>query len=552
MKRKILSIFLALAMAFAIFPMMAFGEDAVAKIGNTEYTSLKAALDAATSGNTVILLKDYTLTEDVTVKSGVTLLIPYGTTDDSGWGSSKDNWTGKDNETLTSNKGFNGTLYRTLTISEGSVMTVYGNILVNAVTGVKNTAYHDQDVTGGYGEIVVNGDMVVNSGGILQNCGMIEGSGMITAKNGATVIDLYIIRHWRGGSAALGAKNKNVYPMNEIDCHYIQAPLKIESGAKFKGAVKIYTSEQLGGIIPAQFNKAHFSQIDNSNGLIRLNSGAYAIKTYDKSSKISTIDIYGGANFASSSMTLSLGSFQSLKLTTSDFLFPVDGDIAMNLHDGNYEVQNNFKLLPGFKAILDSDAVLTVNSGKQLILYDVFNDQYVNGSNTSTRYDPNRPPAELIVYGGAKVINNGTLAGHVVSSNDATYSNYANFTVASNGTLTASSNEVVSVSGSTATITNPSLSFKAELWANGALSVDASSTSGAYTWLGLKSGWYNPLPILDGDLDENGTVNVSDLNMLLANYNKTGEDLVGDIDLNGTVNVSDLNTLLSNYNKTIE
>jgi len=52
-------------------------------------------------------------------------------------------------------------------------------------------------------------------------------------------------------------------------------------------------------------------------------------------------------------------------------------------------------------------------------------------------------------------------------------------------------------------------------------------------------------------LDGNGTVNVTDLNNLLQNYNKTGSGLKGDIDNNGIVNVTDLNTLLQNYNKTL-
>ena len=59
---------------------------------------------------------------------------------------------------------------------------------------------------------------------------------------------------------------------------------------------------------------------------------------------------------------------------------------------------------------------------------------------------------------------------------------------------------------------------------------------------------------LAGDADLNGTVNGSDLNTVLSNYNKTGYSGVtgweaGDFDGNGTVNGSDLNTVLSNYNQ---
>ena len=53
-----------------------------------------------------------------------------------------------------------------------------------------------------------------------------------------------------------------------------------------------------------------------------------------------------------------------------------------------------------------------------------------------------------------------------------------------------------------------------------------------------------------GDANEDGTVNGSDLNIVLSNYNRTGMSwLQGDFDGNGTVNGADLNAVLSNYNQ---
>lgn len=76
MKRKLLSILLTLCLAFSLLPTAALaaetGEDtgsstAVAKIGNVEYLTLQAAVDAATRGNTIVLQKD--ITENVTIPS---------------------------------------------------------------------------------------------------------------------------------------------------------------------------------------------------------------------------------------------------------------------------------------------------------------------------------------------------------------------------------------------------------------------------------------------------------------------------------------------------
>jgi hypothetical protein len=53
-----------------------------------------------------------------------------------------------------------------------------------------------------------------------------------------------------------------------------------------------------------------------------------------------------------------------------------------------------------------------------------------------------------------------------------------------------------------------------------------------------------------GDANLDGTVNGSDLNTVLSNYNQAGMDWAhGDFNGDGTVNGSDLNTVLSNYNQ---
>ena len=55
---------------------------------------------------------------------------------------------------------------------------------------------------------------------------------------------------------------------------------------------------------------------------------------------------------------------------------------------------------------------------------------------------------------------------------------------------------------------------------------------------------------LYGDTNLDGTVNGTDLNNVLSNYNQTGMTWSqGDFNYDGTVNGTDLNTVLSNYNQ---
>ena len=74
MKQRILAILLSLTMMFTLVPTaMAEGETAVAKVGNVEYATLVDAVEAATDGATITLLKDAELTETLNINKAITL-----------------------------------------------------------------------------------------------------------------------------------------------------------------------------------------------------------------------------------------------------------------------------------------------------------------------------------------------------------------------------------------------------------------------------------------------------------------------------------------------
>jgi hypothetical protein len=59
-------------------------------------------------------------------------------------------------------------------------------------------------------------------------------------------------------------------------------------------------------------------------------------------------------------------------------------------------------------------------------------------------------------------------------------------------------------------------------------------------------------PLLAGDANRDGTVDIADLSVLLSNYDKTGMNWSqGDFDGNGIVDIQDLSKVLANYDKTL-
>ena len=381
--------------------VLAAGDAPAASIGDVTYASLEEALNAAVSGQTVVLIDDYVMTSNAAVKAGVLLLLPC-MDNDVGYTS-----TGYNPDGTTSSVK---TLYRTLTIPENVTLTVEGSILVNAVTGYPAGGDFDQDVRGGYAQINLAGNIVVENGGLLDNCGYIIGAGQVTAKSGAEVRDLFVIESWRGGTHALNLmggrlnvllnKYGDPFPINEYNCHNIESTIKIESGASFTGNVKMY-----GG---STFNYTKYPQINNTNGLIRLADNAYLIKTYDSAADRVKIAIYGGATADSSTLTFSFGGI-SKAMTTSKFTYPIDGDIEFELHNGNYTFNNSFKFLTGAVLTVFDDATLTVPSGKKVIFYDEFNDIDNNG----TSEYPQRDAAYILLKGNSTLNIQGSFAGIV-------------------------------------------------------------------------------------------------------------------------------------------
>jgi hypothetical protein len=379
-------------------------EAEVARIGATGYETLEAALSEAVSGDIVILSQDYTLAGNATVPGGVLLLLPCGSEDYTGYTE-----TGFNPDGTSTSKEDLSVLYKTLTIPENVTMTVEGTIMVNAVTGRPAAGHYDQDITGGYSQIMLEGKIIVKEGGLLDVFGKVKGPGMIEALDGGSVGDLYVVKHWRGGTQALFSYLMGIYPFNEYELHNIETNLKINSGASYYGNVKMYAD--------SSYHYTRFYQFDQAKGLIKMAPGAFALKTYDSGSGQTTVVINGGAEEIGGSMIIS-----GVPATTRDYFFPVDGHITFVLENGEYAVNNMIKFLPGSVLTIGEEAILTVKTDAQLIMYEEFIDD--GGNLRGTEY-PLRDPAQfnldgtLVIEGAFGGLIDAGISAQIVVSNDA-------------------------------------------------------------------------------------------------------------------------------------
>ena len=370
-----------------------------------ELGELASVVQKARSGDTVLLTKDTTLSTNLTIRAGVTLVVPC-TEDDKGNNSVRgDAQKGEPPcgiGTGSSDIGRNGTLYRTLAIESDKTLTVEGTLVVNAVIGRQGRGHYDYDINGGYGRVVNHGTIDIRSGGAVDAFGLVEGAdGNVIVRSGAILTDLFVIINWRGGTQASAMDSAKIYPMNEYKADNISSTITIHSGASYRGLTRIYAKV----FISSKYTSAYFTQVNNDDGIIRLKEGSTLTRKVENGRERFAIN--GGADFAGSSLNV------GISLTTTKFIYPFNGTYDFELKNGEYAFTEDFKFMPG-ATVTTSKANLTVNEGKTVVFYDAFDD--INKTaGSAAQYPHNRPAATLALSDNSTLTINGTFAGTVVS-----------------------------------------------------------------------------------------------------------------------------------------
>lgn len=433
------------------------------KVGNNYYT-IEDALDVATSGQTIFVLNDTAfatqeiagvLYNDVkfkTVKTGVTLLLPFNENDTVGHiGAGED---GSDNYNATAALTGTAQLYKTLVIPEGIEVIVNGKLIVGAQTGKIDAGTNQNAVSGNYCETSLGGTITLNNA-TLEVYGYIKGNGEITANN-TTVIENLYLSGWLGGSEsaaryvgnreigvgeALGNELKidtpNMFPFSQYELRSIQSRVIINKGSKLQGYTKIATGEVDIKIakLKAQINEALLTFISSdagnaASGLFRLVGNNSKIVKSMSGDRV-RFDLHGEVNDGYTSISIKVVK-ATVKMASEKVFFPIDGRTDITLKNGATFTQSYmFKALPGATITVESGSVYNVNG--KLVMYDrSFTEKGYPGAA--------RGDAKLIVNGTMNV--NGALGGNVTSDNAGTVAVGANATITNiksiegNGSLT--------------------------------------------------------------------------------------------------------------------
>lgn len=412
------------------------------KVGNNYYT-IEDALDVATSGQTIFVLNDTAfatqeiagvLYNDVkfkTVKTGVTLLLPFNENDTVGHIGAGDEKS--DNYKATAALTGTAKLYKTLVIPEGIEVIVNGKLVVGAQTGKIDAGQRQNAVSGNYCEITLNGTITLNNA-TLEVYGYIKGNGEITANN-TTVIENLYLSGWLGGSESavryigndkisvvtlafsgeLKIDNPTQFPFSQYELRSIEAKLVVNKGSKLQGYTKIATSElsQAGVTVPAQINEAVLTFVSSDanktdSGLFRLVGNNSRIEKTVNGDRVK-INLFGEINDGYTSISIMVVK-KTVSMTSQKVFFPIDGRTDITLKNGATLTQEfSYKLMPGATITVENGSIYNVNG--RFIMYD------------KSFTDISTYPYPGTARGDAKVFVNGTMNingsfGGKVASND--------------------------------------------------------------------------------------------------------------------------------------
>lgn len=381
----------------------------VARIGFETYSSLKDAINSAKVGDTIYLLNNTTITENLTIPNGVKLVMPIeidGTYTQVG--------TTKNAQSTASFNNPEKYLLNTLTINSGVTLTVDGEFVIGAVQHyVEQFA---QGITSGkYNQVLNNGNIIVN--GELRVYGLIDGIGKIELNGGATLYEPYLVNNFSGGTDTEALYNANQFPFEQYDTINIRTELKVNYDARVIGMTSLY--------FWGTTNIQDVDLIGKDVGLIQLTKpNSYIISTYNKDKYLKnstdeklidladsgkrTLHIYGGAV---------AGNFSIQGYGSKGMFLAIPYTFDIYLHNGTYEIPEGYgyKVMPGANFVVEEDATLNVNG--KLLVYSTF----VNSSMDGKIYPSTK---NLTDYGfdinGVFVINgtlniNGSFAGYIQS-----------------------------------------------------------------------------------------------------------------------------------------
>ena len=337
----------------------------VCQIGNTKYKTLEEALQAVTSGQTILMLANYTLSAgDWILPSGAKLLVPY-----SGQTTTK----GENLEVveITSSVPLvTPSQNLRLSFAEGAHLVCNGIIEVGAKQAGQGSSELTGQVQGSYGHICLaeGSSITIESGASLFAWGYVTGKGEITVKNGGKSYEMFQFGWYKGGNTTSeiysARSNYKIFPMTDYSYQNIECPITYYPGASAygKSAVKPSSYQSMQKPLAMLVGTADNCMFKMTTAEASANT--WVKKVYDPETDITNWIMNSGASISGISMNV------GVTVNSADFYLPITSNFRITLNYGDMNINNDVIFLPGSQLIINKEATGILKSGKLLFFYD--------------------------------------------------------------------------------------------------------------------------------------------------------------------------------------
>ncbi|MCI5838279.1 MAG: hypothetical protein MRZ91_03705 [Christensenellaceae bacterium] len=327
------------------------------------YNFYKTLSEAFADGRekTVFVIKDLTVTENLTIPEGVTVILPYAMDDMTGY---------KQGGTTTRVSWNEGVLpYVTLTVNNGVTLTVNGELIVG---GVQHGS--DQNATGrtcgNYAKLVNNGNLVIN--GKMDVRGLVTGDGTLTVNSGAELKQPFMVNNYSGGTNTSALYSAGQFPFVQFATVNVQCKQVIDYGAKVIGSTSLYF---WGSITTQDVNLVYPKGGSSEGSLIWMEEGSRLEITYNNKtinqtvgnihlgdSGVCTIAVYGN---------ITAGEFYLIGYGSADMVLSIPYTYNFELKSGSkVTLAHKYKIMPGAVVTVEQGAELNITAAGGLYVYD--------------------------------------------------------------------------------------------------------------------------------------------------------------------------------------
>lgn len=382
-----------------------------AEVNGVKYT----VEDAVAKGGTVTLAGNAFVASNLTIPSGVTLILPSDQDGSNDFDINSSSYIDGAQTTVDDNASL---IKTTLTVLSNATVTVNGNILIKGALGA--TAQYSQGHTSGqHSRIINNGTMNFENGSKFGVRGFVKGSGVANFKSGSTAYSPFAVYDFRGGSYTAKVYT-SVSPFNQYSMINIQCVQYFYAGSTHNAYMELYANKQHN---PTQ------QKVFGNGGIIDISDG-YLKREYNKTADKVTLTIVGTAK--TNALTLKVDSY---KADMAKLYFPIPWQYNIVVGDGTTETTMTasylYKVMTGATFTINKNA--TVNLSGSGIAYSAFDNSELTYGAEGRCY-PQKEAAKFVLNGTLNVT--GKFGGKITSTaQDAQL-------LLANGTVSCTSKEV--------------------------------------------------------------------------------------------------------------